>query len=284
MTALLLWEHISHTINIHAHHIKHKNSLPHSDISTGDNLPDSVKTEHAYMLCNSLSGMPHRTRHPLHYMTHCLMLKTYCRPDPWHKSNRTNTRLLSRHNMRSQMRNKHEPTNRRPLQPVACTSTSTNDDHSKQYNHAMRRANSRTITPWMLNYIMSWLTSMIYHLYRTHKLAWAHPHRNTVSPASRCIKITDTATDITSTGIPIASYVIYRPYRHRAAHLTQSRCNARIHTQREMRRHDKSSSLTARLSSRHYLRVKTQKPAWTNLSSHATCHLQTKKSKWWQIR
>ena len=25
------------------------------------------------------------------------------------------------------------------------------------------------------------------------------------------------------------------------------------------------------------------KPAWTNLSSHATCHLQTKKSKWWQI-
>ena len=42
-----------------------------------------------------------------------------------------------------------------PLQPVACTSTSTNDDHDKQYNHDMMIANSRTITPWMPNYTMS---------------------------------------------------------------------------------------------------------------------------------
>ena len=53
------------------------------------------------------------------------------------------------------------------------------------------------------------MARIIYHLYKTHKLAWAHPHRKTISPASTCIKITDTATDITSTGIPIASYVIY---------------------------------------------------------------------------
>ena len=58
-----LWEHISHTINIHAHHVKHKISLPHSEISTGDNLPDSVKTEHAYMLCNSPSSMFYTTWH-----------------------------------------------------------------------------------------------------------------------------------------------------------------------------------------------------------------------------
>ena len=127
------------------------------------------------MLCNSLSSMPHRTRHPLHYMTHCLMLQTYCRSDPWHKSDSANTRLSSRQNMRAQMRNKHEPTNRRS--PATC------------------------------------------RLYRTHKLAWAHPHRNTISPASRCIKITYTANDIKSTGTLITSYIIYRSWRHCAVHL-----------------------------------------------------------------
>ena len=48
-----------------------------------------------------------------------------------------------------------------PLQHVACTPTSTDDDHDKQYDYAMSRANSKTLTPWMLNYIMSWLVSFI---------------------------------------------------------------------------------------------------------------------------
>ena len=125
---------------------------------------------------------------------------------------------------------------------------------------------------------------IIYHLYRTHKLAWAHPHRKIISPASRRITITDTANDMTSTGTSIASYVIYWHYRHRAAHLTQSRCNALIHTQRdEKARQIKQLGRAIIIATLPENKDPKTKPAWTNLSSHATCHLQTKKSKWWQI-
>ena len=74
---------------------------------------------------------------------------------------------------------------------------------------------------------------IIYHLYRTHKLSWASLQRKIILPASRCIKITDTANEITYTGTLITSYITYRHNRHRAAHLTQSIYNALIHTQRE---------------------------------------------------
>ena len=69
---------------------------------------------------------------------------------------------------------------------------------------------------------------------------------------------------MTSTGTSIASYLIYWHYRHHAAHLTQSIYNALIHTQREEKAH-KPSSLNARLSSRHYLRVKAQQTSMNQL-------------------
>ena len=174
MTALLLWEHISQTITIHAHHIKHKIFIATHGISKicqtvwKQNMHTCYATR--YQACRTALDTLYTTWHTAWCYRHTV--------DQTHDINQTQR---IRDCYRDATWEHRRTTNMSELiddrlQHVACTPTSTTDDHNKRYNHAMTRANSRTITTWMLNYIMSCHAS--FTTCTGHKVTWAHPHRN----------------------------------------------------------------------------------------------------------